>query len=168
VSILLVAPPMELGRILIERLVAQDDAVRIIEPRAERAPEWRALGAHVAAGELDADLVERAAQNVRTVVVFETDQLPVVVEGAENAGVTRIVVCTYRARDPILGRLNESKLDFIVLATGRSRRRHLGLVAEAIDAADDLPGSPRLILEVRSADARSLLRLTAETGKRDR
>jgi uncharacterized protein YbjT (DUF2867 family) len=166
-SVLLVTPPHDLGRLVVDLLISQDDEVRIIEPRAERVGEWRALGAHIAHGLPDADLVERAAQNVRTVVVFDMADVEAVVEGAGNAGVGRIVICSRRAEPNIIDLLAASNLDYVVLATGRVPRRGLGLLAEAIDAADDLTGAPRMVLDIRSDDARRRLRLTEETERPD-
>jgi hypothetical protein len=162
VSILLIAPPEELGRAVVERLIAQDDEVRVLEPAGDRAGAWRDLGAFVATGQVSEDLVERAAYNVRTIVVFAPSMLEGIIESARLARVGRLVVIVERPSSEVLDRLADSDLDFVVLVTGRLRRRMLERAAEAIDAADDLPGEPRMAVDLRSRDARSLLRLSEE------
>jgi hypothetical protein len=161
-SILLIAPPEELGRAVVERLIAQDDEVRVLEPSGDRAGVWRDLGAFVATGQVTEDLVERAAYNVRTIVVFAPSMLEGLIESAKLARVGRVVVTLERPSSEVLDRLAGSELDFVVLVTGRLRRRTLEHAAEAIDAADDLPGEPRMTVDLRRRDARSLLRLSEE------
>lgn len=161
-SVLLVAPPEDLGRILVERLLGQDDDVRVIEPLSDRKASWRELGAHVAGGEISADLVERAGQNVRTVVIFGSTEPTEILEGARNARVDRVVLCAGKPDPATLEGIEGSDLDYVILVTGRLRRRNLAAVAAAIDAADDLPGGPRMVVDLRSRAARNQLKLNEE------
>jgi uncharacterized protein YbjT (DUF2867 family) len=167
-SLLLIAPPHELGGVLIERLISEDDEVRVIEPRPDRAQTWRDLGAHVAAGPIDADLVERAAYNTRTVVVFDAAELREILEGVLNAGVGRLVMCTPRLDRGAIELIAQAGVDYVALASGRFRRRSADEVAAAIDAADDLQGEPRLTVDLTSRDGRAHLGLTEASGKRGR
>jgi hypothetical protein len=159
VSVLLVAPPQAIGEALVERLIGAGDQVRVIELEREREARWRELGAFVApTTSIDGDLVERAGHGARTIVVFDPDLLEAVVDGAQAAGVGRIVVCSRRVRDKSLRAVDSSGLGYVAITTGR-----LGpgpdVVAEAIDAADDLPGEPRLEVDLRQASSRAELRL---------
>jgi uncharacterized protein YbjT (DUF2867 family) len=161
VSVLLIGVDAELGAALIPRLIAQDDEVRVIEADENTAARWRSLGAHVAAGETtDSDLIERAAQGVRTLVLFEGAAAAVepVVEGASLARVDRLVLCSSGPQDDAMASIRASRIDYVVLRTGVGRRRLWGgrnqalsheVVAEAIDAADDLAGKPKLDLDLR-------------------
>lgn len=167
-SILLLAPPADLGPILVERLVDQDDEVRVIETEGARGPEWRRLGAHVAVGELDADLIERAAQNTRTVVAFDAEGLAEVLEGSGNADVERLVLCLRAADEAVIDALAGAEMDYVVLLTGRVRRRNLAFIAEAIDAADDLAGPLRVVIDLRREDAGARLRLNEASERPDR
>lgn len=163
-SVLLVRPPGQLGPAVIDRLLSQGDVVRVIEGDASAAARWKRLGAFVARGsEGDSDLVERAAQDVRTVVVFEDAQASIeaILEGAELAGVGRLVLCTPKPSEPALGLVRTSRLDYVVLRTARPgpwrRAQQPGSTAEAIDAADDLGGHPRLEVDLRDARGRRKL-----------
>jgi hypothetical protein len=164
-SVLLIAPPADLGRVVVERLIAQDDEVRVVEPCEDRVEGWRDLGAFVAAGQVNEDLVERAAHNVRTIVVFASSLISDVVASAQLAGVGRVVLVAERTRADDVDELAGSGLEFVVIVTGRLRRRTLNRVAEAIDAADDLPGEPRATVDVRDRGAASRLRISAEYEK---
>ncbi len=154
----------ELGAAVVNRLLEAGDEVGVVEPSPERSETWRRAGAHVARGSArDADLIERASQNARTLVVLDVDQeiLRAAVEGARLAGVERIVVTGTRTLPESTALLRSSGLDYVVLETGR---RLLGAaapanVARAVDAADDLPGRPRLELLLRTAEAWRELRL---------
>ena len=154
----------ELGAAVVNRLLEAGDDVGVIEPSPERAELWRRAGALVAPGSSsDADLIERAAQAARTLVVLGADQevLNAAVEGARFAGVGRIIVTGPRSKPESIALLRASGLDYVVLVTGR---RLLGAaspadVGRAVDAADDLPGRPRLELSLRRAESWRELRL---------
>ncbi|MBA2273927.1 MAG: hypothetical protein H0W21_08515 [Actinobacteria bacterium] len=162
-SVLLVRPSKQIGSAVIGLLTSQGDTVRVIDADASLAARWKELGAYVAVGsEADADLVERAAQDVRTIVLFEDAQTSIgaVLEGAEMAGVERLVVCAPKPADHVLTRMRASQMDHVVLKVGSGlwgRARRVSGTAAAIDAADDLGGHPRLELDLEDAtDRRSL------------
>jgi hypothetical protein len=159
VSVLLIGAGPDLGAALIRRLIAQDDEIRVVESDADVAALWRSLGAHVAMGEMtDADLIERAAQSVRTVVLFEAQAAAIepVVQGASSAHVGRLVLCSPGPEADAVASIRASSIDHVVLRTGGGRRRWWGgrdrfsneAIAEAIDAADDLAGAPKLDLDL--------------------
>lgn len=148
-------------RALLERLVSEGDEVRIVEDDPGLEASWRSLGVHVARGEPDADLVERAAQNCRTVVVMDdgTMQDPTlreVLAGAASAGVERVVVCGLAANAGRLEELKARETQYVVLiggsSTGLLRKPRWAVGAEdlarAVDAADDLGGDPHLELDL--------------------
>ena len=173
-SVLLVGARGALGRALIARLVEEDDDVRVVENDKEVADEWRRLGAHVAQGDpADADLIERAAQHCRTVVVLQDpvvgmdEVLDPVIEGARFAGVERVVLCGGDLNEADVAKLRSGGSDYVVM-TARGKRglfRRSALspekVAEAIDAADDISGNPRLELDLDRRDAWTELGLEA-------
>jgi hypothetical protein len=148
------------GETLIARLRSQGDEVRVVEADSSRAIHWRGLGALVAEGAPDnADLIERAAHDCRTLVIFDVkDASPAVleaaIEGVRNTSVDRAILLVGGPADRSLEAVRSSGLDHIFLHA-RSRRGILrrrgpdaSLLAEAIDAADDLAGSPRLDLDL--------------------
>ena len=166
-SILLVGADGDVGEAVVARLVQQGDEVRVIETDERASDRWRALGAHVARGAADdADLVERAAQNVRTVVVLGEIDVRPVVQGAAAAGVDRLVL-TRPAGDAT--DVADCGLDYVVLVVPRTRlvrRRAVaaGALAEAIDAADDLAGNPKIVVDLGTDRGRSDLGLDAPSG----
>jgi TrkA-N domain len=148
-----------MGTDVIERLVAQGDEVRVVEPDPQQVEPWRNLGARVAQGGAgDADLVERAGQNCRTVVLFDLgdDSVPVleaVLEGIADTTIDRVVLVAVREEPECLGLLKASELDYVFLRVKQrpllSRfRPSAPSIAEAVDAADDLAGNPHLELEL--------------------
>ena len=163
-SVVVLGASGELGAAVVNRLLEAGDDVGVIEPSPQRAEGWRRAGAHVARGSSsDADLIERAAQNARTLVVLGADQevVSAAVEGARLAGVERIVATGARFEPELTALLRSSGLDYVVLETGR---RLLGAaspadVGRAVDAADDLPGRPRLELSLKTTEAWRELRL---------
>ena len=172
-AVLLVGPHQDVAGRLIQRLIGQGDDARVIEPDGAAAEGWRSLGAHVAvAAEWDADLIERAATGARTIVLFEGEMLSEelieeTLQGAGFAGADRIVMVTGSLSEQARSLLEGSSLSYVVLQTGI---RRLGLikrrpavepsrVAEAVDAADDLAGDPRLILDLGDVEAWRALRL---------
>lgn len=164
-SILLIGDPGSLGEVLIRRLIAQGDEVRAIAAEAD-AEDLAGYGVHIARGpELDADLVERAAQNVRTIIAFDTatEVIESVVEGGRAARVERIVVCATSVPEPVRSHLRDSDLDYVVLQAPRKGLLRKGVsetaLAEAIDAADDMSGRLRLELNLNESAAWKLLNL---------
>jgi hypothetical protein len=172
-SVLLIGLDRELVPVLIRRLTSEGDEVRVLAHEDETDDRWRSLGAHIASGPLwDADLIERAAQNVRTIVVGDrhgedpSELMAALIEGGGLASRTMRLVFV---GDPVPGPLNllrESKLEHVVLGSidrrtllGRRARLPLERVAEAVDAADDLAGHPRLELKLGEESAWRELRL---------
>lgn len=161
-SILLVALPEDLAAATVRRLVAQGDEVRFLASDRAGGEFARKLGAFVALGSPENfDLIERAAQNVRTIVfgdgLLGAEAGEGLFFGGKNARVGRwIYVCGIP--DPALReRMREAEADYVVLATGR--KGLLGgktpaptAVAEAIDAADDLAGDVRLELDLNEPE----------------
>lgn len=165
-SVVLIGPSGSLGRAVFERMRGQGDDIRVVEGDPVAAEEWKRGGAFVAqAREWDADLIERASYEARTIVVFPRDDDPKffdeLVIGAGAAAVDRIILLTQRAAVP--EQLEEIRTDHVVIAMGkRSRLRRSTLVdddrvAEAIDAADDLAGHPRLLVDLTKGDGGRLL-----------
>lgn len=166
-SILLIAPDEERGPAVVKRLLDEGDVVGIIEDDPRRAAMWRRLGAHVAVGSgADADLVERAAQHARSIVVFGgrpagEEELAGVLQGARLApgGAARII---YVAADPsprTRSTLRASAFDYVLLRSGgrsgwirRGAVVSAGDLAEAVSAADDLAGEPRLEVDLTQPD----------------
>jgi hypothetical protein len=153
VSVLLAGLEPELARALTRRLVAAGDQVRVIAPAGEEAPP----GVHVATGSLeDEDLVERACQGVRTIVLGAAadDAL----DAAARAGVDRAVLVGVTAGRP-------PPMSSVTLLLPRPRLLGLGKglspesVAEAVDAADDLAGEPRLVADLGTDEGWRALRL---------
>lgn len=173
-SILLIGLSAELTEVLVTRLINEGDEVRVLEDSDDNAESWRMLGAHIAHGSTwDADLIERAAQNVRTIVVGEhhrhdpAELMDEVVTGGGFASKDmRIVLVGDDLGAPALRRLRESPLAYVALGVA-TRRSMLGkrrapaptILAEAIDAADDLAGAPRLELDLGDEQAWSELKL---------
>jgi hypothetical protein len=145
----------------------QGDDIRIIEPDPRRAELWKTVGAHVALGSpADVDLVERAAQQVRTIVVMEeaTEWMGAIVEGAASAGVGRIVaVARQTSRSASI--LQTTALEWVLMKMPRRRlpsrapRVDHDRIAEAIDAADDLAGPVHLELDLSDSSAWTALGL---------
>jgi hypothetical protein len=162
-SLLLLGPPEGIGDALIARLHAEADQVRVVEDDAARAQRWAEAGAHVARGSpADADLVERAAHGIRSIVVLSRagaalGDIVAAAVAAARAGDARLVVCAGRVDADVYARVLEAEVEHVVLRTGRRplgpgrAARRDAAVAAAIDAADDLQGSPRLDLDLRVA-----------------
>jgi uncharacterized protein YbjT (DUF2867 family) len=160
-SVLLVRANGPIGERLVTRLVEQDDEVRVVEPAAEIVPEWEVLGARVARGDdTDADLLERAAQNVRTLVLIDDqagssrEVIEPVLEACRAAGVGRIVVFARRTNDDVNRLVEASDLEHVLMHLPRKKGLFGGpkispaAIAEAIDAADDLAGKANLSLDL--------------------
>jgi hypothetical protein len=162
VTVLLTGLNPDLCRALIERLTLQGDEPRVIEPDHRRASLYRSLGAHVAAGDGgDPELVEQAAQGARTIFAG-AEKLDGVVEGAKAAGTGRLVVLAETA-GPARPLLDVWPLDYVLIVHRRGwfrRKLSLEMVAEALDAGDDLAGHPRLVLDLDDPKARRALGIT--------
>lgn len=161
-SVLLVGLDDDVADALVRRLVSEGDEARVVVERGADAQRWRGLGAYVAFGDAsDDDLVERASYGARTVAVGGGAALGAVLEGARRAGADRAVVCRAAIDDAARAELERSGMDYVALVTPRRRRiaapRRRRITAEevaaAIDAADDLTGSPRLVLDLADAGA---------------
>jgi hypothetical protein len=168
VSVLIVGAESDepLAAALVARLLEQDDEVRVLEPRSDAAERWRGAGAFVAAGgEVDADLVERAGQNVRTIVALGTgaEELGPILEGARAARVSRVVHFARRPDAGAVAALENSGIDFIALSGGggrlTKRRWSTEQLAVAIDAADDVAGEHRVALDLDREEAWAALGL---------
>lgn len=162
-SVLLIGDPGSLGETLVRRLIAQGDEVRAIATEAG-GDELAGHGVHIARGsELDADLVERAAQSVRTIVAFDGSTLEPVIDGARAAGVERIVLCAASVSPAARDQLRASSLEYVVLEPPRKGLFRKGVtddaLAEAIDAADDMSGKLRLELDLNESEAWETLKL---------
>ena len=173
-SLLLIGLNEEYGPALVKRLVAEGDVVGVIEHDSRRAETWRGLGAHVAIGTpMDFDLIERAAQHARSIVVLADlwdDPVPLVdpiLTGARLAPGERARMIFVVERSGGVGEtLAESEFDFVILETGsarawigRRRKPAAEDVADAVNAADDLAGSPRLVVDLMNTEDVGLLGL---------
>lgn len=168
-SVLLTGLDDELAAAVAERLIAQEDEVRIILTGGASSETWRARGVYVATGDLsDEDFVWRACGGVRTVVVEPSvvagEEGAIFVAGARRAGVDRFVVVG--EAPPGDNVLDTGDVDRIILRLpkkGLLRRNPVTAsdLAAAVDAADDLAGSPRLDLDLSVPDSWAQLRLEA-------
>lgn len=171
-SVLLIGATSSLGDILVRRLVSENDEVRVLVTGGEGGDRLGDLGAYIASGsELDADLVERAATNCRTIVVIErpggktAEIVRTVIAGGEAALGTpeegiRLILCGARPDEDAIAALRSSDLSYVVLRTGGRLAGFLPVaservadehVATAIDAADDIAGKVRLELDLTAA-----------------
>lgn len=168
-AILVIAAGSDLDEVVVKRLIAQGDEVRVLEPTGRRRDLWRRSGAFIAVGDADdPDLVERAAQDARTIVILSD---PLVLEVVRNvldvgpkAAVDRLVCCAPAISDEVRAEIRAGALDHVIIQTssaGLLRRRVAPpeLVAEAIDAADDLAGALRLEVDLGDPQQVKLLRL---------
>jgi nucleoside-diphosphate-sugar epimerase len=158
------------GTAVIERLIGEGDEVRVIEADRKLAERWKSLGAYVALGASDdPDLIERAARSCRTMVVFDLDdagvpRLETALEAVAPTTVDRVVaVATAGTR--CLELLRSQAMDYVFLRASRSRlpwsraSTTPSAIAEAIDAADDLAGAPRMELDLSDRGAADALGL---------
>lgn len=158
-SVLLAGLGSELTRAVTRRLVDQDDQVRAIaRPGDDPAPPE----VHVATGELtDEDLVERACQGVRTIVLGAVgdDERAAALGAAALAGVDRAVFVGGSA-EGVPGSMSWVSLTLPrPRLLGRGRRLSPDAIAEAVDAADDLAGEPRLAADLGTEEGWRALRL---------
>ena len=142
-SILLAGLDAELSVAVTRRLVAQGDQVRMIAAAGAAAPP----GAHVAVG-----------------APGDEDRVAALVAAA-RAGVDRAVLLE-RGLEEI-----PPAMSWVVLLLparrllARKTRLEPDLVAEAVDAADDLAGEPRLTADLGAADGWRALRLEPPAGR---
>lgn len=170
-SVLLIGLGRELALAVIERLTSQRDEVRVVDEDPAALRDYKAAGAHTALGATDDDdLIERAAQNVRTLVLGESateDTVRAALAGAARARTGRIVLCRRRSDPSPSEQLAGAMLDYVVLRIPGAPRalfkKHAALpvasLAEAIDASDDLAGAPRLDLDLGDAAGWAALKM---------
>ena len=166
-SVLLTGLDDDLAAAVAQRLIAQADEVRIILADEASKETWRARGVYVAMGDLaDEDFVWRACGGVRTVVaehsVVAGDAGAVFLAGARRAGVDRVVVVgDVPSGDSALDEVDVDRIILRLPKKGLLRRTSIDVidVAAAVDAADDLAGSPRLDLDLSVPDSWAQLRL---------
>ncbi|MFP5299297.1 MAG: hypothetical protein ACLGHL_09960 [Actinomycetota bacterium] len=171
-SILLIGVDDDLATVLSRRLIDQDDEVRVLVTEDGGPSAVPDAAVHVASGRYldDADLIERASQNVRTIVLGSHPSIPKaaadIVSGARSAGVSRIVYCADAPDPGTAETVKASAIEYAILATGKRRRRGLSVdaVAEAIDAADDLADKVALDLDLTRPEQWSALRLSPPDG----
>ncbi|MDQ4064433.1 MAG: NAD(P)H-binding protein [Actinomycetota bacterium] len=168
-SILLIDPPEELGAAVVRQLLSEGDEVRVLSRERARTQYWKELGAHVAVGDpADDDLVERAALNVRTIVLLNWEEdfaakTESVVRACKNSGVGRVVISARKVKARVVEDLERLDIDYVLLVL---KRRLIGdavepeAVARAVSAADDLAGEPRLTIDLTDPRAWEALRLS--------
>lgn len=171
-SILLIGAASSLGDTLVRRLLDEGDEVRALVTDESAGNRLGRLGAYIATGpELDADLVERAATNCRTIVVIEQPGLDTAeivrtaiaggraALGAPEEGI-RLILCGAVPDKDAIAELRSSDLSYVVLRTGGKLGGFLPIamervtndhVATAVDAADDIAGEIRLELDLTDA-----------------
>jgi hypothetical protein len=134
---------------------------------------WKQLGAYVANGAAgDADLIERAATNVRTIVLGEEaaalseEEFGELIAGARRASVGRFVVCQRTPSPRWVEAFKRAEVEFVVLTTakkprmGRPRTRiPISKLSEAVDAADDIAGRIQAELDLTIPKAWKVLKV---------
>ncbi len=162
-SVLLIDPPSDVGEEIVTRLVRQGDEVRVVERNPTRASLWTRLGAHVARGDpSDADLIERAATNCRTIVTFteDEDRLQVTTSAARAARVERLIAVVEK---PPKVPVDDGVIVLVARPRGLFRRGTApAAVAAAVDAADDIAVLPETLLDLADRDAWNALGLEME------
>ena len=173
-SILLVGVDLDHRLALVERLKASGDQVRVVTNDAAAVERWRSAGAYVARGDpSDPDLIERAAQNVRTFVLMDGGQasfhevLDAAIEGGALADVERLVVFGSHLDEQSVRRIQRSDIEHVILMTSgprrwAMRRTHASpeRIAAAIDAADALVGPAHEVIDLSEDDAWARLGLS--------
>jgi hypothetical protein len=164
------------GPAIVRLLVSEGDDVGVIVGAPGSKEKWRALGAYVAVGSSDdPDLIERAAQHARSIVLV--DALPEIVEaaieGARLAGEphARIIYCSTGSPSGIRDVLQASGLEYVLLhlpvvRKGIRRRPtpqvEAEVVAEAVNAADDVAGEAYIEVDPATPEGRKALALGGE------
>lgn len=171
-SVLLVGMSPELGLPIARRLIASGDQVRVVTDVEDDAPRYKEVGAFIARGrDADSDLIERAAQNVRTIVVeTPVEDLRAVLDGAAFASVERVIVLGeslgLEVAEPLGAWEGDHLRLLIARRAGRLRRARTVSpeeVALAVDAADDLARAPEEVLDLMSAEGWEALGLAPPT-----
>lgn len=160
-SILLIDPDRELGTSIAERLIGEGDEVRVL---VTDPADWKQRGVFVAVGDpMDPDFVERACTNVRTIVfAFTSKDVPVsllaaVIPAARKAGTDRVILCAPGPDASAIDWLEACGTSFVTLTMGRrgflpKKMVEPHYVAEAVSAADDLAGDPRLTVDLTNEE----------------
>ena len=166
-SVLLIGLDDDRGPVLIRRLLREGDIVGVVEEAPGAGDLWRAAGAHVATGSpRDSDLVERASQHARSVVILEGDRAPshavldAVLEGARVAAPEppRIIYVSWARTQEIDRKLEASAFDYVIIRSPkRGRWKKASAIAapdlaDAVNAADDLAGNPRLDIDLTTPE----------------
>ena len=169
-SVLLVGVEDRFAAAIASRLIEQSDEVRIMLDSPVGRERWRERSVYVAVGDAeDEDFVWRATGGVRTVVAgaerLSGTAGSVLAGGAKRAGVGRFIVLAADSEPGLPHELIEEGADLIVLRLPKKKllskeKLSPADVAEAVDAADDLAGSPRLDLDLSEPDAWRELRLS--------
>ena len=156
-SVLIAGLDAAVAAAVTRRLLEQGDQVRAVVGAGEDVTRYE--GAHVATGDVgDDDLVERAGQGARTIVLGEVGAAAraAALAGAARAGVERAVLIGEPGEVP-------AGMSWIALAVPRRMFRRGAVapeeLAEAIDAADDLAGEPRLVADLGTDQGWRALRL---------
>lgn len=173
-SILLLVEGDETEKVVAQRLLAQGDEVRVLLTRTELRGDWIELGAHVAVGDpSDDDLIERAGQDARTIVLFgshaaDLATVTAALKAAAAARIERVILCVPEAGEEVRRLVTGSATSYVILSYGRRlalrARAPAAVVAEAVDAADDLAGDPRLEVDLRDPDALDRLGPAGHSG----
>ena len=149
------------------RLLQQGDEVRVVVVDAAEKPAWVAMGTHVAIGDpTDDDLIERAGQSARTLVLFDAHAsdpatVTAATKAAAAADIERLILCAPDLSAEVLALVEGSQASYVALTYGRRLsfrgRAPVDVTAEAVDAADDMSGHPRLSVDLRQSEALGLL-----------
>lgn len=149
------------------RLLDQGDEVRVVVVDAVEKPAWVALGIHVAIGDpTDDDLIERAGQGARTLALFDEhandpETVGAASKAATAAGIERLILCAPDVPPGILQLIEGAEAGYVALSYGRrlslKGRAPVEVIVEAVDAADDMSGDPRLAVDLRQGGALALL-----------
>ena len=178
-SLLLVGLPETFAVMLVRRLREEGDEVRLLLPESADPAPWKRLGAFVAQGEAgDADLVERASTNVRTLVLGEAaaamsqEDLNELIAGARRADVGRFVVCQAQPSAALVEAFKAAEVEFVVLTTakkpliGKAKTRiPISKLSEAVDAADDIAGRIQAELDLTIPKAWKVLKVDPPVEK---
>ncbi|MFP5351994.1 MAG: NAD(P)H-binding protein [Actinomycetota bacterium] len=166
-SVLMVVGRGEAEPAVARRLLGQGDEVRVVVTDASEKPAWVSLGVHVAVGDpTDDDLIERAGQSARTLVLFDghaNDPATVgaATKAASAAGIERLILCAPDVSSEIRRQVEETQKSYVLLSYGRrlslKGRASVEVISEAVDAADDMSGDPRVAVDLREEGALGLL-----------